>query len=101
MAENTVTHTPRPWKVVTPMNVNHYGITAVRSGEHIEIARIRRQKPGERPREALANAKLIAAAPELLEALTTLVADYDNREVVTDPRPRLIEARAAIEAATS
>lgn len=41
-----------------------------------------------------ANARLIAAAPELLAALKALVADFDASVVTTDPM--LIEARAAI-----
>lgn len=48
--------------------------------------------------ETLKLARLLAAAPALLEALQNLVADFDASVVTTDPM--LIEARAAIAKAT-
>ena len=44
--------------------------------------------------ECMANARLIAAAPELLAALKNLVNDFDKS--VWTEAPMLIEARAAI-----
>lgn len=48
-----------------------------------------------------ANARLIAAAPELLEALREIMADLDaNYGCITQPHERIGRARAAISKAT-
>lgn len=54
-------------------------------------------EPGQ-VQEALANAQLISAAPDLLEALQLMVADFDG--CYADGEPAIIKARAALVKAT-
>ena len=91
-------HTPGPWRFKTAANGDN-GITAADCGYFAEaFADIRR--PGENARnEALANARLIAAAPELdaaaaeaWQALAWIIA-YDSEDKA------LATAMARIEAA--
>ena len=97
-------HTPGPWWV-TDSGIRDRGgyICHTRSATHY---------PGQDERfeketlERAANKKLIAAAPELLEALQGLDEAYCRastpltREERTEDRKRLIAARAAITKAT-
>lgn len=75
-------HTPGPWRVFSEGRKNP-GIEAKSStivlyGDDDEDCGIR----GEDSEEQLANARLIAAAPELLEALKELVADAKAKLIV-------------------
>ena len=69
MTTNT-THTPGPWKTRDSLHENH-GI--VRTGTHMEV-QIHDSVCAE------ADARLIAAAPELLAALQVLVNDPHDTE---------------------
>jgi hypothetical protein len=51
-------------------------------------------------REAIANARLIASAPELLEALKLAMQDWENMRVVSSASRAHKAARAAIAKAT-
>lgn len=93
------THTPGPWAfrpesrniVSTPENDGHY-VTIGGLSESLFIT----------AREHAANARLLAAAPELLAALVALVEEADLGEVDLDDddRAKLDDARAAIAKAT-
>lgn len=92
-------HTPGPWFVQNGFNTiySFYGetsglTTAVASALHKQL------KGGEE--EAGANAKLIAAAPDLLEALKGLVNDVKGKPNDTRYATHLKIAEAAIEKAT-
>lgn len=83
----TPTHTPGPWRVEFRLNR-----LMVRAGEADVVAVA---MPDEQ--DSKANARLIAAAPDLLAALEMFVDQYqgsgqDEREL----RPEMIAARAAI-----
>ncbi len=64
---NNTLHTPAPW------HVSPYGNVTDKSG--LKIAGIE-QMPGNFESEKRANANLISSAPDLLEALRFLLADY-------------------------
>jgi hypothetical protein len=60
--EEVMTHTPGPWNTMT---VNPYRIAAYRTdSDNVELAYVKS--------ENISDARLIAAAPELLEALQAL-----------------------------
>jgi hypothetical protein len=86
-------HTPGPWKVHTEGKKT--GILTSDNVDHVAtVHNLYRQE---------ANARLIAAAPELLEALAVFLAQYASHS--TDPdreaRPEIKLARAAIAKATT
>lgn len=87
-------HTPGPWRVTGPN---------VRAGDAL-LAMVTDHWANEKTPDAekMANARLIAAAPELLAALHALVGEADLGEIDHDDDTRaLIErARDAIERAT-
>jgi hypothetical protein len=91
----TTEHTPAPWEIF-----NDFGVMRIvkRKGSALEIAQIKVAGDGEEDfDEAEANAKLIAAAPELLEALIISL-DYEMTEVEIAHWEQ--KARAAIAKAT-
>lgn len=84
---NTTNHTPSHWKIETcnengPFLDSFYIQTDAKHWDGNDIKRIICRFPtgtgqfGEMGRENLANANLIASAPDLLEALRFLLADY-------------------------
>ena len=84
-------HTPGPWK--------HQGVAAYANGATIAVATGLHSIATiqERLAEQEANAKLIAAAPELLAALQTLCEDVGQIDLCNAPEYAL----AAIAAATA
>lgn len=82
-----MTHTPGPWfRNISPK----YPIFAGPRGNHTHVASVL-----SKPEYAEGDLRLIAAAPELLEALKSIVADsYEITEA------HIIAARAAIAKAT-
>lgn len=77
---NTHQHTPGPWKVETPENNSLYWrIRGSQIGTRFKIANVlyAAETPHER-NQAEANARLIAAAPELLRDLIELVDTVDG-----------------------
>ena len=83
-------HTPGPWEVAYQ---DKNGQSVVK-GEHIEVATCWHHCVGSIEKEMHANARLIAAAPELLEALKELMVAADR--VSAEPVTWLGKARAAI-----
>lgn len=64
-----MTHTPGPWAVAY-LDRHHQRVV---EGEHIEICTCWHHSVGAIEKEMEANARLIAAAPDLLEALRGLL----------------------------
>ena len=61
-------HTPGPWRINTAIRAGEFDVKdANSSGGHAPIAKVRGDKR-RTAKQALANARLIAAAPDLLEA---------------------------------
>lgn len=79
-------HTPGPWNYCQESIDPEWWIVTLKGG--LVVANVNAHHNQE------ANARLIAAAPELLAALTALVADFDKSVQTTDPM--LVDARAAI-----
>ena len=92
-----VKHTPGPWMKSTHGGISKYSIWSS-SGQHIADTNTTKSIGFER---CAANASLIAAAPDLLEALEDCVAVMDRElaglKVI---QPELSAARAAIAKAT-
>ena len=90
-------HTPGPWRIL-----RQNGKQFIQAGPvYFSIAEVAGPSNAGRERELTANVNLIAAAPDLLEALKMFVREYegtgsDDRET----RPEMIAARAAIAEAT-
>ena len=80
-------HTPGPWKVAGD-DINGQAIVR---GEHVEIATCWHHCLGSLEIQMRANARLIAAAPELLDALEGYISDCTNDEC-----ERCIKARSVI-----
>lgn len=89
-------HTPAPWTIKEHEDKNH-GIDITEGDNGKVIANVTSHFIAEHT-EAQANAKLIAAAPELLEALKELI-EYLGEEWQQDQF--IIKAQAAINKATS
>lgn len=65
-------HTPAPWRVTN-------GMPYIMAENNTEIAKVNCDVEHEKDIETIqANAKLIAAAPELLEALQDFVRSFEN-----------------------
>lgn len=73
-----MTHTPGPWRLGSRKNAvcDYVGII-IANCEFSHSATNRRKPTGD---QCLANARLIAAAPKLLEALQALKMDYADSE---------------------
>lgn len=88
-------HTPGPWvktidrdgDFLISSNSGEYDITTIFQWEDV-------------PDESIANARLIAAAPELLEALDGLIRDHDDPMSASTSKWFWDQARAAITKAT-
>jgi hypothetical protein len=90
-------HTPGPWHVAYK---DDNGQVVVK-GEHIEIATCWHHCVGALEKEMYANADLIAAAPDLLKALKSLVEGLDRTwwsswQTTAHFDPPLEEARALL-----
>lgn len=104
-------HTPGPWTVLPEeVDRDYIRVRGTRLGERYKVANVPtvtgRGVPAREADETRANARLIAAAPELLEALEVLEAYVANNIVTDYPTGIDIEgtafqrARAAIAKAT-
>ena len=86
-------HTPGPWAFFDdhPEKVVYH----IRDKNHLdEIAAIYRYKSN--PLDTLADARLIATAPELLETLEELLACTEGQAIYNFMEPQKKKARAAI-----
>lgn len=90
-------HTPGPWSINPKGGTPMVGIDLQDGGELLPIVEV---VYGYNNAEAKANARLIAAAPELLEALDELANGYKGCFFDTGLAPRLEKARNAIANAT-
>jgi hypothetical protein len=74
-----MTHTPRPWEAASkPSSVVGWPVVGELGTLIADVSTM--SFPGQPiPKEALANARLIAAAPELLEALDWAIAEIEGR----------------------
>jgi hypothetical protein len=100
-------HTPGPWRSIIDDTGGQWSgwplcITAENEDDR-SVVRTGGQWPYEwdaatSQREAVANARLIAAAPDLLEALESLVANLAEGDFISETR--IDTARAAITKAT-
>ena len=72
MNEQVTKHTPGPWEMMPPLGEGNYSVMSskVNAGGNWYVAEI----PNGSHAEAQANARLIAAAPELLDALRLVLA---------------------------
>ena len=121
-------HTPGPWRVEDiknqtllnivplaqqkafkrdPWNGNYYQIASVLTSYCRSAGKSKFEHPKLPEGEALANARLIAAAPELLEALIACLRDCESTEEI-HPRSRITlslatrqQALSAIQKATT
>jgi hypothetical protein len=110
------THTPGPWRLGKPFNGFIWGPDPTRgdqSGANWPLAEILPYRNGQRcTEEDEANARLIASAPELLEALENLItecqkarpyivlSDDDGMAAYSATAKSIQSARAAIAEAT-
>ena len=88
-------HTPGPWRIGKAVNGNW--IEAAHAAQPVSIARTFYEGVGAATEDA--NARLIAAAPELLEALEGLLANLTEGDFISETR--IDAARAAIAKATA
>ena len=100
-------HTPGPWEVGGKVGLYCDDVQITSNKEPVAIAVPRRSYDilslaRRSPAELAANARLIAAAPELLEALEAVIPDLEHYVATHGPGPdkRLALARAAIAKAT-
>jgi hypothetical protein len=98
-------HTPGPWTCLPAFDDGCYLIQQAQKEQKIWVDEgyIESNNEGYRQSEvvfhrSVANARLIAAAPELLEALTHILSEYDAPNSLNDAAFR--KARAAIAKAT-
>lgn len=89
-------HTPGSWSLG---DLDHNGQRVVRA-EHIEVATCWHHCVGGLEAQMEANARLIAASPDLLEALDWLVGCLGDGSLQNDGGFYLAKARAAIAKAT-
>ena len=92
-------HTSGPWTInpISVTTVNGAGIVVAACGQHSN----NRRDLVEMHNELCANARLIAAAPDMLAALHKCVAQLEMiTGMVHDERAALIDARAALVKAT-
>jgi hypothetical protein len=103
-------HTPGPWKVYDPENLAPYVGTMSKNPnkgwDHDTICNLYEDVADayERPeyqaiKNAKANGQLIAAAPDLLEAIKTLLGETEDSDYMTASEKNA-KARAAIAKAT-
>lgn len=89
-------HTPGPWKTFRP-----YGTIYIKARlRGSTIQEVASCGPTETPEQQEANARLIASAPELLEALRELLDACKDAKFSSDPFDAIPNARTAIAKAT-
>lgn len=92
-------HTPGPWRVKRSESKPAFNVVGTKVGCKYKIARCPYISDDDK-QEAEANAKLIAAAPELLEALQCLFNACEVLQVLPKNAPEIKLAKSAIKKAT-
>lgn len=95
-------HTSGPW-TVSDNTATPYGQLMVESENHGAVALCYTVERGETsaPLECIANARLVSAAPDMLDVLQAIAADIENRaRLGLDAPAWYTRARAAIDKAT-
>lgn len=92
-------HTPGPWTVASPDEISVNAGTEGRVAILTNLRGALGMKGRRDPNEVIANARLIATAPELLEALQHAI-DWLNAAGVAETMPVQQQARAALAKAT-
>ena len=88
-------HTPGPWTVTDEDDFYGLAIEAAgREGEYVPVARVPVDYDDRPEREA--NARLMAAAPDLLEALKALLSGSERHIFSTECKTERDAARTAI-----
>lgn len=92
-------HTPGPWRIefVKDVSSGSVGSHIIRLGNEWEYLAF--HKSGSTPDVEKANAHLIAAAPEMLEALENLLQFVDSIPDITNEHSKMKAARDAIKKA--
>ena len=92
-------HSPGPWKA--DLCLDGWGIHEVQRADGLSIARLAQMQTAFAPddQEGIANALLIAAAPDLLKALSAMLTHMGMDEDEWN-KPTFDQARAAIAKAT-
>jgi hypothetical protein len=94
-------HTPGPWSDVKhtfDADANHWTVEVhANSGFIFDL--VRECEEEDEYNEHIANARLIAAAPELLDALETLLEEFVNRMDVDYPGERLAQFQPEVKKA--
>jgi hypothetical protein len=90
-----MTHTPGPWTTEQPSGLTNPepNWLPIYAPKWWHLAKVVVELDGERSEEGEANARLIAAAPELLEACKAIADHYDEDEILSGDLNKL---RAAI-----
>lgn len=96
-------HTPGPWNVDDMADSKHMANCLLENPTWIAIESIDEQEGGHLAYCAPANARLIAAAPELLEALDKLLrcTELNMDDMEPDTRQAIEQAEQAINKATN
>jgi hypothetical protein len=94
-------HTKGPWNVTNTSPSNALDIAIIFDAQSQVVCSVPKGSSTVAMSERRANARLIAAAPELLEALQLLVGIQDGDSIGMLFSDRLIKARAAIAMATN
>lgn len=85
--QSKAAHTPGPWEECERGRSKSHAVRAVKDGVYVaHIYEIGRQNLQRRFAETDANARLIAASPELLEALEAVLKLMDDGILVRDTR---------------
>jgi hypothetical protein len=94
-------HTPGPWEVEDITSQGAMVYRRIKTSKDEPVGSVSAYKLSKkRDAEAEANARLIAAAPELLEALEMMIADFGDYPASKRPCLAFDLARAAIARAT-
>jgi hypothetical protein len=79
-----MSHTPGPWEWSVDVDYSHFNVIARDTGGVLSIAKAFRQGDGLPIRERECNARLIAAAPDLLAACNDYLAYRHGANLIVD-----------------
>ncbi len=75
-------HTPGPWIAVIDNLLSTIPVRSIKAaaGNHLPVAIVHAHQGSKGPAEGIANARLIAAAPDMLKALEAALPELENYE---------------------